>query len=186
MDPSSATLLDTAAARSAREHGGLVRSYERGLRELEREGARLLERAPEVSGWSPAQHRFHLCLASELVVRNLRTLLRGSGRHVAPAGLPIPEALPLLARGRLPLGADAPRMVTPPEAFELDFLGELLTSGHADLLALAPELPSLAASRAVIPHQALGPLTAPLWLRFGRMHALHHERIVARVRAARR
>ena len=185
MTTGASDLHAIAAARTGREFRGLVRSYDRALASLERDPAELFERVPGVSGWSVAEHRFHLALASELVVRNLRSLAKGEGRFVAPDGDPIPEALPILARGRLPRGERAPRMVTPPDEFDADFLHEILESGREGLLRLEPALEGFAASAATIPHQTLGPLTAPLWLRFGRMHALHHEGIMAEIDRAR-
>lgn len=185
MTTGAPDLHTVASARAAREFAGLLRSYDRALADLEREPSELFQRVPRASGWSVAEHRFHLALASELVVRNLRGLARGAGRLVAPGGDPISEALPILARGRLPRGTEAPRMVSPPDEFDAPFLREIVESGREALAALEPQLEDLAASRATIPHQTLGPLTAALWLRFGRMHALHHERIIAEIDAAR-
>lgn len=178
-------LLSTTAARIEREFAGLLRAYGRAERDLERDDRELFERVPRASGWSVAEHRFHLCLASELVVRNLRSLRKGKGGLVKPAGEPIPEALPILERGLLPRGTEAPRMVTPPEDFDREFLRDLVLTGREGLERLAPDLPVLAQSTCVIPHQTLGDLTAALWLRFGRMHAVHHGRIISEIDAAR-
>ncbi len=179
-------LLAEAASRIEREFSGLVRAYDRARRDLERRPAELFEPQPEVSAWSIAQHRFHLCLASELVVRNLRALGKGVGGLVKPGGLPIREALPILACGILPRGTQAPRMVSPPDDFDAEFLREIVVTGREALVAIQPDLEALAESRAVLPHQTLGDLTAALWLRFGRMHAVHHGRIIGEIDAARR
>jgi hypothetical protein len=179
-------LCALAAARIDREFAGLLRSYDRAERDLARSEEELFGVVPEVSGWSVADHRFHLCLASELVARNLRALGKGAGRLVKPSGEPIPEAVPILVRGILPRGAQAPRMVSPPEEFERAFLEELVLTGREALLKLRPELPALARSTAVLPHQTLGDLSAALWVRFARMHAVHHGRLIAEIDAARR
>jgi hypothetical protein len=76
----------------------------------------LLERQIErISGWSPVQHAAHLTLANELVLKNVLSLVKGSGMLVVTEAAQIPRALQVLASGTLPRGeAKSPRMVVPP------------------------------------------------------------------------
>lgn len=173
-----------AAPRAALEWLGFRRVYSRARVALAWSDERLFGRVPRVSGWSPAEHLFHLCLASELVVRNLRMLGKGPGGMVQPDGEPIAEARPILARGILPRGTTAPRMVSPPTDFDRAFLTELVESGERDLERQTDRVNELFAESWTIPHQTLGPLTAEAWVRFGRMHGVHHWRIVREVIAA--
>ncbi len=172
------------ASRPAREWLGFRRIYERARAALEWDDERLFGRHPSASGWSPAEHLFHLCLASELVVRNLRMLGKGPGGMVQEDGEPIPEARPILATGILPRGTEAPRMVTPPDDFDRAFLTDLVESGARDLDRQAEAVTALFDEPWTIPHQTLGPLTAEAWVRFARMHGVHHWRIVREVLAA--
>jgi len=172
-----------AASRAAREWLGFRRVYDRARTALEWDEERLFGRHPSASGWSPAEHLFHLCLASELVVRNLRMLGKGPGGMVLEAGEPIPEARPILATGILPRGTKAPRMVTPPDDFDRAFLADLVESGSRDLERQSESVTALFDKTWTIPHQTLGPLTAEGWVRFARMHGVHHWRIVREVLA---
>ena len=104
------------------------------------------------------------------------------------AARPEPEAGPwravILATGILPRGTEAPRMVTPPDDFDRAFLTDLVESGARDLDRQAEAVTALFDEPWTIPHQTLGPLTAEAWVRFARMHGVHHWRIVREVLAA--
>lgn len=140
---------------------------------LELEPAPLARVEPGISGWSGEQHLAHVALANELVLRNLKSLAKGSGMLVVQGGDPHPRALELLAAGALPRGeAQAPRMVRPPERVERALLSQWLADGKRELDALDPA--TLVSNGLKIPHQILGPLDAPQWVRFGAVHARHH------------
>jgi len=66
---------------------------------LARDPELLDRKAPHVSGWSAAQHLAHLALANELVVRNLRSLLKGEGPLVLEEGEPPLGGVVVLSRG---------------------------------------------------------------------------------------
>lgn len=139
--------------------------------------------APNVSGWSAEQHVAHVVLANELVLRNVRSLVKGSGMLVVKGGEPHPRALELLAAGRLPRGeAQAPRMVRPPEKVDRELVAQWLADGKHELAGL--DAAQLVANDLKVPHQILGPLDARQWLRFGAVHARHHLVIVADVLAS--
>lgn len=165
-----------------RDHAELLRlSVELSL--LQRELGAALERArPEVSAWAPAQHLGHVALANERVLANLAALVAGQGLLIVRGGEPHPLARQMLAAGQLPRGqAQAPRMVRPPEKFPAATLAQWLAEGEAAIRALDPA--RIVASELKIPHQLLGPLDAPEWLRFAVVHSAHHLAIVREILA---
>lgn len=142
-------------------------------------------RAPAVSGWCLEEHLYHLCLATDLALRNVQSLVRRRGRLITSEGGPNALAVRVLTEGRYPRGeSEAPRMVRPPEPVEASLLDqELALLGEAveRTRALLPQVPDAPDG---IPHQDLGELSAAEWLRFARLHARHHLEIaedVARV-----
>jgi hypothetical protein len=150
---------------------------------IEQAGALLPRPAPPVSGWSAEQHLAHVALANELVLRNLKSLALGRGALLVEGGEPRPGVRELLEQGRLPRGvAQAPRMVRPPEAIERDLMLQWLADARRELAALDPR--TIVPGTLRIPHQLLGPLDAPQWLRFGVTHTTHHLVIAREVLAA--
>ena len=144
-----------------------------------------LRRVPEVSGWSLAEHFYHLCLATDLALRNVHSLVRGRGRLITAEGGPNALAVQVLTDGCYPRGAsEAPRMVRPPEPIDPALLRqelELLSEGLQRTREVLEKVPH-ASHR--IPHQDLGNLTAAEWLRFASLHAAHHLAIARDLRAA--
>lgn len=130
---------------------------------------------PAVSGWNAEQHVVHVALANELVGRNLRNLLKGSGLLVVDSGEPVEGAMEILASGRIPRGqAQAPRIVRPPDLVERAYLLEWLEGNRRDFAEAAERVDELERATKRIPHQILGPLTAVLWVRFAAVHTEHH------------
>lgn len=164
------------------DHADLRAAYAemRALAEGSAESLRALQ--PARSGWSGENHLAHACLANERVFANLKSLRAGQGLLIVRGGEPHPLARELLAAGRLPRGeAKAPRMVTPPARMEPGLLLQWLGEGQALLTTLDPA--TVVASELKIPHQLLGPLDAPEWLRFARVHTRHHLAIVGELLA---
>ncbi len=149
------------------------------LRAIEALPANLAEhRKPQISGWCALEHIAHVALANELIVRNLASLISGKGLLVIASGEPVPGALEVLSSGRIPRGtAQAPRMVRPPAKIDRALLNEWLQTAEQGFSSLAREPQALLAAPGRIPHQLLGPLTAPLWVRFAALHSLHHLEI---------
>ncbi len=128
---------------------------------------------PEVSAWSPLHHLAHLSLANELILRNLQSLAARSGLLIQTGKAPNERAIAMLAEGRLPRGqAKSPRMVVPPADVELEFVKGWHADNRRALAAIEPS--SIVASELTIPHQLLGPLNAPQWMRFAVVHTEHH------------
>lgn len=150
------------------------------MRALLEGSPQLRSRRAPLSGWSAEEHLAHVTLANELVLRNLGNLLKGSGLLVVQGGEPVPGALDLLRAGRLPRGeAQAPRMVRPPAKVDPQMLELWLNEGRAGFAAFDPA--RFACSELKIPHQVLGPLDAPQWLRFATTHTHHHLAIAREV-----
>lgn len=156
------------------------------LRELYSEIDVLMARPPEelrrvvpaVSAWSAEKQLAHLALANELVARNLRSLLKGSGLFVVESGEPPQAALDVLIEGRFPRGrAAAPRIVRPPEDVQREYLVEWLAGNRSEFEAFSALLPELRAVTKKVPHQILGALSASQWLRFAAIHTRHHLEI---------
>jgi hypothetical protein len=150
-------------------------------RELNREIERFFElgepalraASSAVSAWSPLEHLAHLTLANELVLRNLQSFAKRTGMLLQTGAASNPQALALLAEGRLLRGqAKAPRIVVPPRDVELEFVRQWHADNVRALAELAPG--AIEASELTIPHQILGPLNAPQWLRFAVVHTRHH------------
>lgn len=170
---------------AATEFARLREDYVAIERLLERSDASLTRVVPPVSGWSAEQHLAHLALANELVCRNLRSLLKGSGALVQDEGDPAPDALAVLEAGRFPRGAaQSPRMVRPPEQVRRDYLADWLSSNRLDFDELSARAGEIEVASKRIPHQVLGPLTASRWVRFAAMHTRHHLDIAREVMAA--
>jgi hypothetical protein len=166
----------------ARELPRVLQQYDT-LRALLEAHPQLRSRRSHLSGWSAEEHIAHVTLANELVLRNLGNLLKGSGLLVMQGGDAAPGALELLQAGSLPRGqAQSPRMVRPPAPVDVPMLLDWLREGRAGFAALDPA--RIASSGLKIPHQVLGPLDAPEWLRFAAVHTRHHLGIACEVLAA--
>jgi len=146
-----------------------------------RDPAELATVVAERSGWSSEHHLAHVALANELVLRNVASIAGRRGALLTRAE-PEPRALAVLRDGRIPRGrAQSPRMVRPPEHVQRELLLTWLADGRKALAALDPR--TLVAGELRIPHQLLGPLDGPQWLRFGVVHTGHHMEIVREILA---
>ena len=160
-----------------RDLAGLERLTRRVARALELPPERLLGAGPG-SGWSPAQHLFHLSLANELSLKNAESLVAEKGLLIRPRAELAPGVADVLRRGRLPRGAEAPRFVRPPAVVDLGLVGEIARGVRQSLTRLAGAAQRIADAPNGIPHQLLGVLSAAEWVRFARMHTAHHLAIL--------
>lgn len=136
-------------------------------------GEALLRAAPAVSAWTAEKHLAHVTLANELVLRNIKSLMKEQGALVVRDAAQLEFAPQLLKAGQLPRGvAQSPRMVRPPEVIERELMLGWLADVRRELETLEPS--ELRPGRVFIPHQILGPLDAPQWLRFAVVHTRHH------------
>jgi hypothetical protein len=82
----------------------------------------------------------------------------------------------MLASGVIPRGrAQSPRMVRPPAEFDRELLLQWIGDDRREIEKLDPA--GIVASELRVPHQLLGPLDAPQWLRFAVVHTRHHLEI---------
>jgi hypothetical protein len=164
-------------------------ALERALDAYDALRARLGERehatAPAISGWSVAQHLFHIALASDLALRHVRSLLDGKGRLVTQEGELGARAAAVLVSERTQRGvAQAPRMVTPGAEVNPEFLTNELRGAREGVAALRTRAGEIPVAQGWISHQELGTLNAAHWLRFARLHAHHHLAIAEEIALA--
>ncbi len=83
----------------------------------------LVRRSEEVSGWSVAQHLYHIALATDLAFRHVKSLVAGKGRLIQEEGEIGQRAGEVLLSDTTPRGeAKAPRMVTPDDEVNPEYL----------------------------------------------------------------
>lgn len=139
----------------------------------------LVRRSEGVSGWSVAQHLYHIALATDLAFRHVKSLVAGKGRLIQAEGEIGAQATEVLLSDTTPRGeAQAPRMVTPEDDVNPEYLEMELRGNYDALKGLREIAADIAAAPGWIPHQILGPLAAPHWLRFAALHARHHWAIM--------
>jgi len=142
----------------------------------------LFRAAPEVSAWSAGHHLFHITLANELALRNVRMLAEGSSKWIVHEGGPSLLGLLTVQLGIIPRGVgQAPRAVTPPARPDADVVRDTYRSNVEELERLTADLAPILAAKGGIPHADLGVLSAPRWLRFAGLHGWHHLRIMREV-----
>ncbi len=152
---------------------------------LEQPEQHLRQVTPEVSGWSALGQLFHVFLANELALRNVRMLIAGESAWIQGTSAPTFLGHLILNWDFMPRGVgQSPRTVRPPEKPNFEIVRETMASGAAALNELTPDLPTLTRVPGGIPHKELGPLSAAQWLRFARLHGLHHLELAREVLAA--
>ncbi len=86
-------------------------------------GERLFEPVPAVSGWSCAQHLYHVALATDLALSNVVRLVQGRSAMIVQEGGPNELAVRVLTEGGYPRGeSEAPRMVRPGDEVDPGYL----------------------------------------------------------------
>lgn len=136
----------------------------------------LFETHPAVSGWSPAQHLYHVwiangkSLAAALYIAHGRGDADGSPNDAGRAVLET-ESMP---RNRM----QAPDSVSPSDDLDRNTLSETLVRSRSKFEELGEQRDTLAAATGRLPHPRLGALSGSQWLRFVRIHAQHHHAII--------
>lgn len=134
---------------------------------------------PGVSGWSAAQHLYHTALACDLSLRNVEGLVTQKGLLIVKGAQTSEEATKLLAKEKFQRGqAESPRMVRPDADVNPRFLAREQEGNQATLEGLRQCRDDIATAPDHVPHQVLGPMDAAMWLRFARLHTLHHLAII--------
>lgn len=127
----------------------------------------------DVSGWSAAQHLYHIWLANGKMLMAVQVIHRGGG-PVTPEGALEPAGRHVLEHGFTRGQAQAPDGVRPPETVTREVLTKTLARSRAKAEAVADLLPEVTDLEGRLPHPFMGALTAAQWLRMTRLHAEHH------------
>lgn len=145
---------------------------------------RLFGPVPAVSGWSPAQHLYHIALANGRMFKAVEAICSGHP-SVTHEGAPNDTGRTVLATGDMrPYRLQAPAGVAPPEAPSREDLATSLARSRARYAAVEPLLPTLATQTGRLPHPFMGPLNALEWLRTIRIHSAHHLALIHAITAA--
>lgn len=138
---------------------------------------------PEVSGWSAAQHLYHVFKANGSMMKAIQSIRRGSPPVTDEGGVNKAGAF-VMARGRMARGvAQAPERVLPLDAPQRDDLRDSLARSRRAYDEVASLLPDLTSYPGRLPHPFLGLLNAAEWLRTARIHSDHHLAIAREVAA---
>ena len=147
----------------------------------------LFQQAPEVSGWSAGHHLFHICLANELALRNVRMVVEGDSPFVKDTVEPTFFGHLLMVWGSMPRGVGkAPRAVFPPENPDPEIVRDTFEQNRNDLKPWFERPDAIARAKGSIRHRDLGAMGASQWLRFARIHGWHHLAIMREVVDAQR
>lgn len=131
---------------------------------------------PSVSGWSPAQHLYHVWLANGKSLAAALYITQGRGET---DGSPNEIGRAVLMEASVPRHQmKAPESVTPPDDPDRKVLTETLTRSRGKFDDLGARLDALSTANGRLPHPRLGALNGPQWLRFVRVHAQHHHAII--------
>jgi hypothetical protein len=150
------------------------------MEDLRREASDALNnQQSEISGWSAAQHLYHVALSTDLAMRCVTTILAGTSPHLRH-DLPKSELFAQLqALGRFPRGTKAPRLVIPPDKINLEFLKQEIATANTAVQEFRGQDLSHTTGRIV--HERLGGLDAQEWVDFARMHVEHHLRFAEKI-----
>lgn len=140
---------------------------------------KLFEVKSDVSGWSIAYHLHHMAKAHGPLPSLIERMQSG---RLGEEGLEQhPESLAIIHHGEIPKGWKSPEITTPPDdlshALVLKDFRRMATATQR----LEEKLDELEQIPRLFPHFYFGPLNALEWLRFMRLHTLHHLGIIKRI-----
>jgi DinB superfamily len=139
-------------------------------------------RSARVSGWSRAEHVRHVLAANAQILAHVEELLGDGGADAEPCG-PSCAGWIVLLSGWIPRGrGEAPASVRPSGTWSAAQLCEELQLARAQLGRVLDEFARSGRSQARRRHAAFGALDAGQWVRYARIHALHHARIARELR----
>lgn len=131
----------------------------------------------DVSGWSPAQHLFHILRSNGMMLKSIDLICQG---HPATnnEGAPNRAGHFVLANGLVRGRAQAPASVAPPDEVSRDELRHSLARNREKYAQTEVLLPRIPEATGRLQHPLLGMLNASEWLRTVRLHAEHHLAII--------
>lgn len=144
---------------------------------LDADDEALFEARPGVSDWSPAQHLYHVCGATAMMLK-AATVLAAGAVEGEPASLS-EDGRSILTSRTIPRGvAQAPSRTQPPDDLGRDALRDSLKRCRAKLTSAEQAVQADVPTDRGLEHPAWGTLTAPQWLRAAAIHTQHHLDIV--------
>jgi hypothetical protein len=133
--------------------------------------------------WCVAEILEHLYLTYTGTIRGLERMLQAGEPHTKPATwVQRRRKIVVLGLGYLPSGREAPSHTRPrglPEEEVRSEIAAKICEMH-DMLASCAE--KFGAGKELLDHPILGPLTAAQWMKFHRVHGLHHVKQMQRLR----
>lgn len=161
-----------------REHGRFVTRLERAA-ELADDPAAFGATDPDVSAWSVGMHLEHLLRSNRGIVHWLIRVADGEDAD-RRRGRDRPTLLAwlVLLTGYIPRGRGKAPKVTAPEGLDREEVAEGSRAIAADARELTGDLPALGQAEPRMSHPVFGALSAPQWIRFGRIHHDHHGKII--------
>lgn len=158
------------------EYDYLRTFYDETAALLDRPDDVLFEANAAVSGWSPAQHLYHVWIANGKSLAAALYIAKGRGEA---DGSPNEVGQAVLIQASMPRNKmEAPDAVRPPGDVDRDGLAETLRRSRGKFEDVGAHLDALLAADGRLPHPRLGVLDGPQWLRFVRIHAQHHHAII--------
>jgi len=156
--------------------GGLYRELDGFFSLDEAAMGRVAER---VSRWSITRQIEHIAIANTVFWGRIELLLEGTSADIRPTGGPTPRGRLVLLTGWIPRGkAQAPKIVQPGESPQKDAVARSLGESKRTMAALASKATAIECATGRLPHPVLGDFSAAQWLKFARIHTLHHLKII--------
>lgn len=142
---------------------------------------RLFRADPRISKWSPAQHAYHLFIATGMMLKGIQMICQGGSRILSEGALNDAGRL-VIEQGTFPRGrGQAPEPTHPPEAPSRDDLRQAFARSRKRYEAAEAVLDAIPTAQGYLQHRFLGEMTAAEWLRLARVHAEHHLIIIREI-----
>ncbi|MEM1093560.1 MAG: DinB family protein [Bacteroidota bacterium] len=141
----------------------------------------MLLTAPDVSAWSVGQQVEHTLIATGMMLKAPRAIYLGRGQDQAGPNR-VGEMVmrtERVRRGR----AKAPENTVPTPTPSQETLQKAWARSKRSYDALGSTISAMATAKGRLEHPYLGWLNAVEWLRIVRVHAEHHLRIIADIKA---
>jgi len=168
--------------RTTKDYAALLQYYDQLMDSFDwRDGLADLP-APTVSAWSAAQQIEHVAKVKQSIIGRLTRIAQDDSVNDEDKR-PTFIGRVILFVGSIPRGGgkSPERFVAAPHSDVAKIKG-VATAAHEDLRRLEESLPTVAASTGRFPHQYFGHLSGQQWVRFMRIHTLHHLKIVRDIR----
>lgn len=134
---------------------------------------------PNITGWSVAEHLYHITLANASIPKLIERMKIGKLGNEEDE--PKPAMIAIIEEGYIPGGRQAPERVVPPSDLTSETLNRDFNRMRNATQRLEPILDELPAITRRFPHMFFGPLSATQWVRFMEIHTRHHMKIVEKL-----